>query len=167
MPDLSERVLRLRNATVYGFMVKHGYTGTEEDFYQLLLHGGSGFNVYSITDAVLNLDNIPLNSAGNVRLSSSINPFGQTVYSTPYICFGMLPESSGFSRVLIIINSSNNKLYYSVRVSPGNWTNFEQIGEGGGSDLPPVTPSDNGKFLGVVNGAYGLISVVDVSQEGQ
>ena len=32
--------------------------------------------------------------------------------------------------------------------------------------LPPVTESDNGKFVQVVDGAYALVSLQDVSKEG-
>lgn len=37
---------------------------------------------------------------------------------------------------------------------------------GGGGDLPPATAADNGKFVQVVNGAYGLVALQDVSKEG-
>ena len=37
---------------------------------------------------------------------------------------------------------------------------------GGGGDLPPATAADNGKFVQVVNGAYGLVALDDVSVGG-
>lgn len=40
------------------------------------------------------------------------------------------------------------------------------IPSGGGSDLPPVTSADNGKFLRVVDGAWAAVALTDVSQEG-
>ena len=73
------------------------------------------------TTIITNLDNIPVNSQGFIRLDSSISPYGLTG-NIAYQCFGQTANNM----TIIAVRLSTGAMYINVRYS-GTWGGWKTV----------------------------------------